>query len=124
MTSRICLLALALLACGLVSPSRAVDPQRFLFQPAPDQLAAPPTPGLRFTGTELQQVRTSGIDGGYGYGIYGGSYNYRGGNGSGCGCGNGGYCADFTLLPWVGSWDDHGRNGGGRCGQRACNTCR
>ena len=112
-----------MLVFGLVSPSRAVDPQRFLFQPAPDQLAAPPTPGLRFTGTELQQVRTSGIEGGY-YGVYGGSYHYRGGYGAGCGCGNGGYCADFSLLPWVGSWDDHYGQGCGRYGQRGCNTCR
>ena len=116
MMSRICLAVLAL-ALGAASECLAVDHAKFNFQPHPDQFTAPPAPGMRFTGAELASVRTAGGEGGY---IYSSGYGAGYGN---CNCGGaGGYCADWTLLPWYGSWDEHPRRGGCYV-RKPCSTC-
>jgi hypothetical protein len=136
MTSRICFGTLVF-ALSSASVSVAVEPSKYSFQPRGDQFAAPIAPGMRFGGAELASVRTAGQEGGYGYGgsygngygaLYGGGYGtpfgagYGAGNG-GCNCGgNGGLCADWTLLPWVASWDDH-QKGYGKHVRKACSNC-
>jgi len=100
-------------AMCLASASLAVELQQDSGYPGSfDRFAAPPSPGLRFSGTAFS-VRTAATDGGYGAG-----YGYGYGTGA-CGCNGQWGCYDFSQMPWFATWD-RPYSGGGHGRQRAC----